>query len=193
MYTLDARGLECPAPVIKTKEIIENCETDIKILVDNIASKENVERFLKSKGFESVTTKSNNHYEIVVDGTNTCGVETKKLDDKVVNKVLYISNDKVGSDEKLGKILLKGFIHTLKEADQIPNKIIFVNRAVFVTTEWSDSIEDLLELKEMGIDIYSCGTCLNYYEVTEKLKVGVIGNAYDTVNFLSCADSVIKF
>ena len=107
--------------------------------------------------------------------------------------MIYITDDKVGEDKELGKILLKGFIHTIKEAEQLPSKIIFVNRGVFVTTEWDDSIEDLKELNEMGIEIYSCGTCLNYFEITESLKIGVIGNAYDTVNALLQADSVARF
>ncbi|PIE80076.1 MAG: sulfurtransferase-like selenium metabolism protein YedF [Candidatus Delongbacteria bacterium] len=196
MNIIDARGLECPTPVIKTKDFIESGSGgDFKVLVDNIASKENILRFLKSKGLSAEVVESGDQFEIIVNSNiSSDSISSSKLKSKnIVNNVIYISDDKVGSDEKLGKLLMKSFIHTIKEADQLPSRIIFVNRGVYLTTESKDSIEDLKNLSDLGVEIYSCGTCLNYFNLTEKLKVGVIGNAYDTVNFLSIADSVIKF
>jgi len=197
MKKISARGLACPAPVIETKKALQELGDEILcITVDNIAAKENVTRFAHSQGY-AVETKSisgGDEYELTISkdaDTQTAAIVVPQ--GNIVNKTVYITDDKVGSNDELGKILMKGFIHTIKEADELPNKIIFVNRGVLITCQWEDSIEDLKELAEMGITIYSCGTCLSYYEITEELQVGVIGNAYDTVNAMLTADSVIKY
>lgn len=196
MIIIDAKKLACPAPVLKTKKALEETSGVIQILVDNIAARENVKRFATAKKCSiEIEDQGDDNFKLTITPStnNSDTTQEQKENINLSSKVIYITDDKVGEDKELGKILLKGFIHTIKESEILPSKIIFVNRGVFVTCEWEDSIEDLKELSKMGIEIYSCGTCLNYFEITEKLKIGVIGNAYDTVSALLEADSVARF
>jgi selenium metabolism protein YedF len=193
MKVVDLKNLECPAPVIETKKVVELGEFPVKLVVNSSASKENILRFLNSQNISPTVDEYNDETIIIVEKSDDLQQPAPIKNSKVSNNLLYISDDAVGSERELGKILLKAFIHTLLESETLPNRIIFVNRGVFVTTEWEDSIEDLLELTNRGVEIYSCGTCLNYYNIMDSLKVGVVGNAYDTVEFMNQADSVIKY
>lgn len=197
MKEINARGLVCPQPVIAVKNALSEMNDGIiKITVDNFAAKENVTRFAHSQKceVEVVDGQVENEFEIkIIKGEPQQEAPEKKSNNRISNKTIYIADDKVGTDEELGQILLKGFIHTIKEADELPQNIIFVNRGIFVTCKWEDSIEDLQELIELGVTIYSCGTCLSYYELIDELKVGIIGSALDTVNCLMISDSVIKY
>ena len=108
-------------------------------------------------------------------------------------KVVVISGDTMGSgDEKLGKKLMKAFIYALTSQDVLPDKVICYNRGAFLTTEDPDTVRDLQKLEKEGTVIMTCGTCLDYYGLKEKLQVGIISNMYDIVEALMNASSVIK-
>ena len=96
------------------------------------------------------------------------------------------------ADEALGKTLMKAFIFALTNAQQLPEQIIFYNSGAFLPCEGSDSLEDLQNLEKAGVKITACGTCLNYYGLTEKLRVGTVSNMYDIVETLTAAQSVIR-
>lgn len=195
MIEIDARGYECPRPVLELKNALEKVtEGAVKICVDNVAARENIKRFSNAMGYDIKIVYGKNDNEICI---TVYKGEKEKPDrpqnfNMVGNKVMYITDDKIGSDEELGQVLMKSFISTIIEADQYPEKIIFVNRGVHITCSWEDSIEDLKKLEKKGVKIFSCGTCLSYYNIVEKLQVGVIGNAYDTINSLLDAESVIR-
>ena len=80
--------------------------------------------------------------------------------------------------EELGKILMKSFVYTLTEATPYPSTLVFFNSGVYLTCEGSEVLEDLRKLEAEGVEIISCGTCLDYYEIKDKLKVGEISNMY---------------
>ncbi len=194
MIKINVKNKPCPIPVIETKKAIEaNPNQKIEIELTSVASKENVLRFLKSQNYESKII-SENEDQYLIEGKPATIIENVKENNnsKLVNKVIYVADNKIGTTEDLGKLLLRAFIATIKEADEIPNKIIFVNKGVEVTCDCEDAILDLKELAEMGVEIYSCGTCLNYFGKIDSLGVGKIGNAYDTMNALQTADSVIR-
>ena len=108
-------------------------------------------------------------------------------------KVVVISGDTMGSgDEKLGKKLMKAFIYALTSQDVLPDRVICYNRGAFLTTEDPDTVRDLQKLEKEGTVIMTCGTCLDYYGLKEKLQVGIISNMYDIVEALMNASSVIK-
>ena len=94
-----------------------------------------------------------------------------------------------GNDE-LGHTLMKGFLYALSQLEKLPEKILFYNGGVIWTTEGSDSLEDLKTMEEQGVEILSCGTCLNFYGLTDKLKVGSVTNMYDIVESMAKADKV---
>lgn len=107
--------------------------------------------------------------------------------------VVVISSAAMGNgNDELGHTLMKGFLYALSQLEKLPEKILFYNRGVTWTTEGSDSLEDLRSMEEQGVEILSCGTCLNFYGLTDKLKVGSVTNMYDIVESMAKADKVIR-
>lgn len=95
-------------------------------------------------------------------------------------KVVVIKSEFMGDgDNELGKVLIKGFIYALSQQDELPQTMLFYNGGAKITSEGSESIEDLKALEEKGVKIFTCGTCLNYYGLTEKLCVGEATNMYE--------------
>ncbi|MBN1968641.1 MAG: sulfurtransferase-like selenium metabolism protein YedF [Candidatus Delongbacteria bacterium] len=192
MKKIDLRNLACPGPVIETKKAIAETNEDLIVVINSVASRENVGRFLQSQNIDHVVIEKGVEFEVHIKSKSE-KAEVQSEENASTGRVVYITDDKIGEDSELGKILMKAFIHTIKDADILPEKIFFVNKGVFITTNWEDSINDLKEFEKLGVKIYSCGTCLNFFNITENLKVGMIGNAYDTVNSLLNATSVVRF
>ncbi|MFA5527552.1 MAG: sulfurtransferase-like selenium metabolism protein YedF [Peptostreptococcales bacterium] len=95
------------------------------------------------------------------------------------NTVVVLSSDKMGEgDEKLGRTLLKNFIYALTEQEYLPKTILLYNSGAYLATKGSDSLEDLKLLESQGVQILTCGTCLNYYQLTHSLEVGTVTNMY---------------
>ena len=191
---IDCCNLACPEPVLKTKKALEELEDDsiLEVLVNSISSIENVKRFALKSGYETRSQELEDGKTLItiIKGYE-CTIEPKSKD-SFLNKTLFIKTDRVGNGE-LGKILMRGFIKSMLEFKELPKNIIFVNEGVFLTTkdENSDIIEYLKELENRGVQIYSCGLCMNHFNIAEKeLRVGQIGNAYDTVDMLLNTDVV---
>ncbi len=199
MIKIDARGENCPIPVIKTRKALKEIETDgiVQILVDNKIATENLEKMSNETGCKIDIQKiSDEHFEVTI--TKGIGGEIKEEKEsqiqKISNKkVVVISSDKMGEgDEELGKALLKSYIFALSEAEEKVSKVIFYNKGAFLTCEGSDSIDDLLNLQNNGVEIFTCGACLNYYKLSENLKVGSSTNMYNILSYTLDADSVLK-
>lgn len=109
------------------------------------------------------------------------------------NVVVAVGSDKMGEgNDELGKVLIKGFLYAITQLDTLPDTMLFYNGGATLTTEGSDSLEDLKSLEAQGVEIMTCGTCLNYYDLSDKLAVGSITNMYAIVETLSNADKIIK-
>jgi selenium metabolism protein YedF len=186
---IDCRDLDCPQPVLKTKDALEAMEEGIlDVLVNSISSIENVKRFAKKNGYE-VSEKKDNETTIIsiIKGYECAIVKSPKDDEgKFLEKSIFIKTDKVGVGD-LGDTLMKGFLKTTLEFEKLPKNIILVNEGVFLSTkkEYQEVTEILKEFEKRGVKIYSCGLCMNFYNIApEELKVGEIGNAYDTMDML---------
>ncbi len=192
---VDARGLACPQPVLMTKEALESIEEGvITVLVDNMASRENVKRFAQRMGCTVDVSERDGAFELKIVKGFTCELpqyqgEPEKAEE---GPVILITSDKLGEEEELGHLLMKGFISTLKEATRKPSKLLFMNTGVYLTVEGSPVLEALRELEARGVEIYSCGTCLDYFNLKDKLAVGHITNMYDTVEGLTGARLVVR-
>lgn len=178
---IDARGLSCPKPVILTKKELDKIkEGTITTIVDNEIAKENVSKLAKSMGFEFQVNQSEDkeYYISIHKGeVNIDEVVYKKTDLK--DMTIAISSDKMGSgDDDLGRILMKGFIYTVSETKPYPSTIVFYNGGVKLTCEDSPVLDDLKRLEEQGVELISCGTCLDYLNLKDKLGVGSISNMY---------------
>lgn len=191
MRKLDARGLECPLPVVKTKELLKESSEAVEVVVDNETAVENLKKFAKVKGYDAVSNKVNEDYHVVISSGEQI-VEEKKADNILKGQIVVISSNSLGSDKELGKILMKSFIFALTKQDVFPETIIFYNEGVKITTHVSDTVNDLLFLESEGVEIVNCGTCLDFFKLKDDLKVGSITNMYDIVERMEKAEKVIK-
>ncbi len=197
--TIDARGKACPQPVVMTKRELELLQEGIlTVIVDNPTSRDNVERFGMSQGCTvNVRQQGDDYYLDIVKGspseTPAKPRERERTTTSQPGVVVYINSDLMGTGaEELGKILIRAFLKALKEVSPKPKKLIFVNSGVKLTTEGSDAIESIRELEAMNILVLSCGTCLDYYHLKDKLAVGLVTNMFDIASSLMEADRVIR-
>ena len=192
MITVNAMGDNCPIPVIKTKKAMQALtgpET-IEVLVDNEIAVQNVTKMAESSGGavkSEVTIQMNGAPETVSEGEETC------MPDARDNTVVVINSDRMGSgNDELGKVLIKGFIFAITQLDTLPKTMLFYNGGATLTTEGSDSLEDLKSLEAQGVQILTCGTCLDYYGLKEKLVVGTVTNMYSIVETMAGAGKIIR-
>ncbi|WP_457567696.1 sulfurtransferase-like selenium metabolism protein YedF [Desulfurobacterium sp.] len=195
--TIDCTGLACPLPVLKTKEALEEIEEGIiTVIVDNKAARENVKRFAVKQGCTVETEEKNGLFYVKVIKGYTCEVPQpeKENKEKTGNYAVLIASTHVGEDKELGEILTRGFIKTFLNAEPLPKGIVLINTAVKLACKNGDReiLEALKELQAKGVEIICCGTCLNYFNLLDDLEVGVASNAYDVVQFLANANSVIR-
>jgi len=195
--TIDARGKACPQPVLMTKDALESMEEGIiTVVIDSEIAKDNVVRFATSQRCKTeVETKGEIFQVKVTKGMTPAkkeGEEEVPETGKASNIVIYIHSNTMGTgDEELGSILMKGFIKTLKDVDPKPVKIIFVNKGIFLTTGGSELIEDIRALEEMGVEVLSCGTCLDFFHRKTSLEVGLASNMFDITSALMQANKVV--
>lgn len=190
MDTIDARGLACPEPVVRVKKALEAMDKGkLTVLVNSTTSRQNVQRFAEKQGCTVKIDEKDGEYtmEIVKTGQPvTAQVSTGA-------GVLLVTSDKLGTgDDDLGELLMAGFINTLTETCAKPDRILFLNSGVMLALEGSRVLDTLKELEEAGVEIFSCGTCLNHYQVKDKLAVGKVTNMYDTVDTLLGAEKVVR-
>lgn len=196
---VDARGLNCPLPVIKTKKELENINEGIVVtIVDNEIAKENVLKLVNSMKCESKINQQENNYYIEI--TKGELEELESIQEEIIKKqevddntVVFISSNVMGrGSDELGEILINGFIYTLSQTTPYPKSIIFVNSAVKLTTQNENTIDNLKLLEEEGVEILSCGTCLDYLNLKNMLKVGQTSNMYDIVERLRKSSNTIS-
>ncbi len=191
---IDCCDLACPEPVLRTKKALDELEDNsiLEVTVNSVSSVENVKRYATKNGYEyrSEEIEGGKTVIAIIKGYE-CAI-VKSEEEQFLNKTIFVKTDKIGVGE-LGETLMKSFLKTIREFKKLPKNIVFVNEGVFLTTkeENSDLIEALKELEKRGVKVYSCGLCLNFYKIDPKeLKVGEIGNAYDSVDMLLNTDTV---
>lgn len=212
MLTLDEKGKQCPIPIVETKKAIEPLDEGelVETVVDNEISAQNLKKFADQRKYGYEMEKvSDTEYRVHL----TVTAEAKELqnngrttfDEKDYQAcnipaasisrdyIVVISSDHMGEpEEELGKILLKGFIYALAKKDQAPKKVIFYNGGAKLTCEGSESLDDLKELEKSGTEILTCGTCLKFQKLEDKLKVGGVTNMYEITEALTGTDRVVK-
>lgn len=196
MFKIDALGKACPLPVIETKKALREHDV-VETLVDNEIATQNLRKMAEQLGYiYQMDQDAPNHYKVVISKGNTDMIDDEEpqvaeaiatVDDYIV--VVDTNVMGRGSDE-LGKNLLKGFIYSLTEQDVLPEKVIFYNGGVQSVVEGSDSLEDIRGLAEQGVEIYACGACLNFYELT--VAVGEVTNMYRIVEMMRQAPKIVK-
>lgn len=196
MEIIDCNGLACPMPVIKTKKYFDLEESkEALVIVDNEVAKNNILRLAKGINLNSSYIEEDGIYKIQLSkGLIEKAIENKSNieNEKSGLSILVASNLLGNGDEKLGETLMKVYINTLAETDVLPENLMFLNSGVKLTCEGSDVLDSLNTLKNKGVNIISCGACLDFYNLKEKIKVGEIGNMYQIIEIMNTSNNTIK-
>ena len=197
MKEIDARGLACPAPVLQTKAALQEGTPDgLKVLVDNAASQQNVQRFLESQGFRTVLEQAGADYVVTGRGDSIPAAQPQpatEAHDDAKKIMVMCTTDRLGfGDDALGLKLMVNFLRTLKEMGDELWRLVFVNNGVKLTIDGSEVLADLKSYESAGLKILVCGTCLDHFNVLEKKQVGETTNMLDIVTAMQLADKVIN-
>ncbi len=211
---IDARGMQCPLPVIETKKMLKDL-TDgmLEVYVDNEIAVQNLTKMANQKKLKCSSKQlAQDHYAVKIElteqgleGINNQNNNSKQelLLTKAANEcypdakeeaiVVVLSSEHMGEgSEQLGKTLMKGFIYALTELEKLPKTVILFNGGAKLSVEGSDSLGDLKLLESQGVEILTCGTCLNFYEISDKLSVGTVTNMYAIAEIMMNATKIIK-
>ena len=188
---LDCRGLACPQPVILTKKALDQRPESLIVIVDNAAAKENVAKFATAGGYGVSIEETGGLYQIrLLAGTNVgrakASMPTTELSATDERPVLLISKDTLGQgSDTLGAILIKSFFVSLLETNTLPKTIMLINSGVYLAAQESPVLPAMQELSGRGVNILVCGTCLDYFELKEKMVVGSVTNMYSILSELT--------
>jgi selenium metabolism protein YedF len=196
---IDAVGKACPMPVMMTKKEIDNGEDNFITRVDNKVAVENLKRLASSTGF-SIEVKEDAGIFVVAFSKECeeCNRMLEHLEEpkKVPTSdyVVFIGKEYIGEgSEELGKNLMRMFLYTLTESEDLPNYLLFMNGGVKLPTLDLQAVDHLKVLKDKGVDILVCGACLNYYKIAEELKIGSVSNMYEIADKMKQSGKVISF
>lgn len=191
---IDARGKNCPIPVMMAKGETDRNVLSFCILVDNVTAVENLKRFGENAGYRiTVTDRDADHIVSFLKTETHSSIQNSDHPKKRSGSwAIFAGGEGMGEGEiELGASLIKMFFYTLAEDDDIPCYILFMNSGVKVPVYNEQAIKQLCILEEKGSKILVCGTCLNYYNIGEDLKIGTVSNMYDITEALKSVDKVI--
>jgi len=200
MLVVDTRGLTCPEPVIRTKKALaEMSGGSLVCLVDNPISRENVVKFARSQGCDVSVSEAQGVYHItVVKGTEEHGGRLSEIAEQpqkmpeADSTVYLITADELGrGDSRLGQTLMKSYLYALSESDHVGQQLIFLNAGAKLTCQESECLQSLERLVAKGFVVKTCGLCLDFYGLKEKLAVGEVTNMYAILEAMGKATKVI--
>ena len=199
---IDCRGLACPMPVVNAKKAAEALNTGdvLTVLVDNEIAVQNLTRFAEHKGFTvSAQKKGDKEFAVIMQIAGAAPAMTAQeeiacaMDSRRKGMLVVLSANTMGTgDAKLGTSLMKAFVFALTKQDQLPDTILCYNTGAYLTCEGADTLEDLKLLESEGVTILTCGTCLDFYGLKERLAVGGVTNMYDIVERMENAAQIVK-
>jgi selenium metabolism protein YedF len=203
LVTIDARGLACPQPVLETKKALEKGGPGpLTVLVDNTTSKENVMRFARNQGCEVKIQESEpEQFQITIlkcDEPVEPAAPEELLpcpmpETEQVRNVIYVGNNCMGrGDDELGAKLMRGFLRTMIDSTPLPWRMVFINSGVKLTTIDEEAVEAISLLEEKGVEVLSCGTCLEHFKLKDKLAAGKVTNMFEIIETLNSATKVIS-
>lgn len=187
---IDCKGLNCPSPVINTKKYFDSIESGTAVtIVDNEIAKNNVVKLAQKNGYYVKVEQEEQNYHINI----TKSISKNKKEIKEEKFAIVVGQNKLGNgDDKLGEILIKGYIFALSEADNIPTDMLFLNSGVKLAVEDSAVLDGLKKLEDRNVKIQVCGTCLDFYNLKDKIAIGEISNMYSIVETMNEADKIIN-
>ncbi len=187
---IDCKGLLCPQPVINTKKYFDSIEDGrAVVIVDNEVAMENVIKFAKGSGYDYTLVEKKDEYRIEIVKKN---IDENKINEKNESITILVSTNLLGrGSEELGAILIKSYFYAMTESGNMPKSLIFINSGVKLTTRGSEIIDNLKILQDKGCEIISCGTCLDFYNLKDKLLIGEISNMYTIIEKMNASTNTI--
>ena len=193
---IDARGKACPTPVIMAKKAISAGESTFTVLVDNTTAVENLKRLAANQGFDAAVTEQGGAFHLAFVRTGCAACEeavNAPLPAPGGDWAVFVGRDIIGDgDRELGTNLMRMFFYTLSQGEDKPGAVLFMNAGVKLPTLDEQVAEHLKALSAVGVEILVCGTCLNFYGLTDQLQVGTVSNMYDIVTRMQKAGKVIS-
>ena len=192
MKIIDCRNMACPLPVVTVKRALEEAAGEsLRVLLDDGPPRENVTRFAANRGYRVEEAATEGGYALAISGSPAEAPSTQPV--KRGERVILIGSERLGDGpEELGRLLMKNFIITLLDVAETPDRMLFVNSGVLLTTEGSEVIEALEKLGNRGVEILSCGVCLDFFHRREKLCAGLITNMFTIAESMLRAGSVVR-
>lgn len=203
MQIIDTTGQQCPAPLIATKRALKDANTgdSFQIITDNPTAFNNIARFLKDNNTRFSSEESNGIWKLTITKTNSeivaANPEPYSTDEvphfSRGDFLIAFSSDKMGDgDEELGHLLMNNFIMAIKDLDVLPRKMVFYNKGVTLGAVGSPVADQLKEIEKMGVTLLFCATCVDFYSLNEKIKIGTLSNMFEIAQVMSSATNIIK-
>ncbi|MCK5913858.1 MAG: sulfurtransferase-like selenium metabolism protein YedF [Desulfuromusa sp.] len=185
MIKLDYSQHQCPYPVVETrKQMLAKPGQILAVLVGDRSGRDNVSRLATKMGYQTIIEAAGKGFNLTLSPAELTESETQEQPQTSTDfsgkTVIYCGSDRMGTgDDEFGRILMRNFLTTLLEMDPLPDIILFVNSGINLTTTGSEILEALKILDSRGVDLASCGLCLDFYQKMEQLEVGRTTNMFE--------------
>lgn len=202
---VDCRGMLCPLPLIETKKAIKSAKKGgaIKVIIDNDTSLSNLKRYLSDNGIVANYSIEEGSHTLtftvlgkkhpISKPENYCIHEPKPENKPVKDYIVVLKSNTMGKgDDTLGEMLMKGFLSSIPELDSLPKEVICYNSAVKLAIEGTATVRNLEKLIELGVRITLCGTCVDFFNLNDSIKIGEISNMYYIANTILNANYVLE-
>jgi len=192
MIEMDLRSIPCPGPVIRTKKALEESGgAPLRVLADAGAARENISRFAANRGYAVAEEQLSEGFALTISRSGAGPVETGLT--AAGGGVVLVASDRLGNGpDELGSLLMKNFLISLLEVNEPPERIFFINSGVLLTLQGAETTESLIKLADAGVEIMSCGVCLDYFSARDRLAVGTITNMLVIAETLMEGKTVIR-
>ncbi len=189
--TVDARGTACPQPVVMTRQALVTGGGPLRVLVDNATARDNVARFARSQECEVTVAEEDFGFALdIVPGEG--GIAAMAAGGGGGSSLFVLSSDFMGKvDNELGHVLVKAFLNTLADREELPSHIILFNTGVALACGETETARALERLESLGVSVLACGTCLDYLGLKDGLRAGVVSNMYEIIDTLASAGKCI--
>lgn len=199
---INAMGDACPIPVVKTMKALKALggAGTVVTSVDNQTAVKNVTRMATGKGCAVSTEQvGDKEWRLTITADKAVDVaegepESATCEVEPTGKfVVQVSSEVMGvGDDALGHKLMKSFFYALTQLDELPQTILLYNGGAHLTCEGSSCLDDIKGLADQGVEVLTCGTCLDHYGITDTLAVGEVTNMYVIAQKLSDASRVVR-
>lgn len=218
MIVIDAFGETCPKPVIRAMKALAEPGADggVRVLVDNTVAVENLKRLAASRQGSAEVAEVEGGWAVTVSGVpaelagNPQGTDAALAEAGIACPVpgdgdaaapapaarrqvtVFVGSSTFGQGaEELGRILIKGLVYAFSQADEVPHRIVFFNDGARLTCEGSEMLDDIRELERRGCEVLTCGTCLDFHGIKDRLAVGGVTNLYAISEIALGPDKVV--